>query len=265
MKIVTINGSPRRDGLTQQLIDQAIIGIESQGAQAEHIFLADYHIEPCQDCRDRTCWSGGECRFSDDLPGLNAKLDAADGIVLGAPVYYLDINGITKNFLDRTRPQNLNGKPAMGIAVAGGTGKGLTSALKSIYYYFFCVGLRGSNPLPVSRFNFARALAEAKQKAADLVEKAKDRKPFRNLAEKFVWHRNIRFMDFDIIDENLYLAGLVIENTHPKSEKGKKDLQEAMREYQQAVEFITQGKKDEAAKYIEAAYVHGTTVWNEGH
>jgi len=87
-------------------------------------------------------------------------VDAADAYVLGAPVYYLDVNGLTKDFMDVISMPNSNGRPALGIVMAGGTGKGLTSALKSIYYFFF-KGLRGIDPLQVSRFNFDQALEEA--------------------------------------------------------------------------------------------------------
>ena len=58
-------------------------------------------------------------------------------IVLAAPVYWGDINGMTKTFLDTVRISNCSGKLAMGIAIAGGTGKGLTSGVQTIYRFFF--------------------------------------------------------------------------------------------------------------------------------
>ena len=266
MKIIAINGSPHRNGLTQGLLDQATKGASSQGSEVEKWFLADYHIEPCQACRGSNCWTTGRCtRFEDDLPRLNEELDKAGGLIIGAPVYYLNINAISKNFLDRTRLLNANGKPAMGIAVAGGSGKGLTSALKSLYYYFFCVNLRGIHPLPVSRFNFEEALKEAYEGGVEVARKASKVEPFTGLADRLVWHRNIKFMDFDIIDENLYLDQLIIENTKPSDEEGKKELEIAKSEYEIASKLVQQGKKDESAPHIERAYIHGTRAWNSAH
>jgi len=266
VKIIAINGSPHRNGLTQQLLDQAVEGAESQGLEVERWFLADYHIEPCQACRGSNCWTTGKCtKFEDDLPKLNEELDRAYGLIFGAPVYYLDMNAIPKNFLDRTRLLNANGKPAMGIAVAGGSGKGLTSALKSLYYYFFCVSLRGIHPLPVCRFNFEVALKEAYEGGVEVARKASQVEPFSGLADRFVWHRNTKFMDFDIIDENLYLDQLIIENTKPSDEFGRKELEIAKNEYEIASELVQQGRKDEAAPHIEKAYIHGSTAWNSVH
>jgi len=85
-------------------------------------------------------------REPQEAPGKLAKsIDKADAYVLGTRVYYLDLNGLTKDFMHVVSMANSNGKPALGIVMARGTGKGLTSALKSIF--FFCKGLRGINSL----------------------------------------------------------------------------------------------------------------------
>jgi len=147
MKALGILGTPHKNGRTNRLITRAVEGSEDAGGHTEIIYSIDYDIPQCSD----------DHKTSEEL---NKVVDAADAYVLGAPVYYLDVNRLTKDFMDVISMPNSNGRPALGIGMAGGTGKGLTSALKSIYYFFFCKGLRGIDPLPVSRFNFDQALEE---------------------------------------------------------------------------------------------------------
>ena len=51
---------------------------------------------------------------------LNRLCEEADALVIGAPVYYGDINGLTKDFMDTVRISNANGKYGLGISIAGG-------------------------------------------------------------------------------------------------------------------------------------------------
>ena len=185
---------------------------------------------------------------------LSETVDKADAYVLGVPVYYLDINGLTKDFMDVVDMPNSNGKPALGIAMAGGTGKGLTSALKSIYYFFFCKGLRGTNPLPVSRFNYDKALNEAYDSGKLLARL--EGKPFKDtkiewdLTERISYHFSLRFMNYDVVDEILLLAEQLME----VSKKKGMNIEKAKMEYGKAKEPIFQGRKDKSIKHAVKAY-----------
>ena len=242
VKVLGIVGSPHKDGRTSKLVTRAIEGSKEVGAETGIIYLIDYDIPQ---------WSEDHKKAPGELSEI---VDKADAYVLGAPVYYLDINGLTKDFMDVVSMPNCNGKPALGIAMAGGTGKGLTSALKSIYYFFFCKGLRGINPLPVSRFNYDKASKEAYDSGKLLVEL--ERKPFKDtriewdLTERISYHYGLRFMNYDVVDEILLLADQLIEIS---VEKGT-NIEKAKMEYQKAKKLIYQGRKDKSIKHAVKAY-----------
>lgn len=261
-KVLGIVGSPRRGGLTGSLVNEALRGVESAGVETEVIYLIDRNIEPCLDCRGKTCWTTGSCRFGDDSVALNRELDLCSGVVLAAPVYYLNVNGLTQKFMEKTRVRDVNGKPAFGIAVAGGTGKGLISALQSIYRFLTIVGFRGIDPLPVSRFNAQRALERAYLTGRRLGELARGpRSPFKDLAERIAWYASLEYMGFDIVDENLFLARLVLENAAPSSEADEALLREARLECSRAERLVGEGRRAEAVEHIIAAYDRGVQVW----
>lgn len=242
MKALGIVGSPHKDGRTNKLVTRALEGSQEAGGQTEIIYLVDYEIPQ---------WSEGSRKAPEELDDV---VDGADAYVLGAPVYYLDVNGLTKDFMDVISMPNSNGKPALGIAMAGGTGKGLTSALKSIYYFFFCRGLRGINPLPVSRFNLDKALGQAYDSGKELARLS--RRPFGkkkiewNLTERISYHFGLPFVNYDIVDEILLLAEQLMEIS---SSKGL-NIEEAEMEYRKAKELIEQGRKTESIKHAVKAY-----------
>jgi len=242
MKVLGIVGSPRRGGRTNKLVTRALEGSQKAGAQTEITYLVDYEIPQ---------WSEGGRKAPEEL---NEVVDGADAYVLGAPVYYLDVNGLAKDFMDVISMPNSNGKPALGISMAGGTGKGLTSALKSIYYFFFCKGLRGINPLPVSRFNFGQALTEAYDSGKELSRLS--RRPFGktkiewNLTERISHHLGLPFMNYDIVDEILLLA----EQLMDISEKKGLSIEEARSDFQKAEELIDQGRKTHSVVHAVKAY-----------
>lgn len=235
MKVLGIVGSPHKDGLTNQLVNKALEGAKSVGAQTKIVHLVEYEIKQ---------WSDQQ---KSGPVELNEMMGEVDAFVLGAPVYYLDINGLTKDFMDTVEVSDADGKPALGIAMAGGTGKGLTSALKSIYYFFFCKGLRGIDPLPVSRFSFDRALEEAYASGQKLAELSKERRPFKDLTERIVYHYGLKYMNYDIVDEILLLTEQLIEI----SKKSKALLEKAKSEYEEARRLINQGRKVEAVEHCK--------------
>jgi len=249
-KVLGIVGSPHKDGRTNKLVTRAIEGSKEAGADTEIIYLIDYDIPQ---------WTSRKVRLPEEL---KESMDKADSYVLGAPVYILDINGLTKDFIDvvLNSKADLNGKPALGIAMAGGGG-GATLALRSIYYFFHAFGLRGISPLPVSRFNYDKALKEAYESGKHLVEL--ERKPFMkmfynyeeeeralSLAERVSYHSNLPFIDYNLVDEILWLAEQVMEIS---KEKGI-SIAKAEMEYEKAKELIRQGRKDESIKHAARAY-----------
>ncbi|CEP66114.1 Flavoprotein-like [Moorella glycerini] len=99
MKAVGFVGSPRRGGNTEILVEQVLAGAAASGAKTAIYHLNELHIRGCQGCN--YCQEHGYCRQEDDMTILYEQLKAADGIVLGSPIYMGYLTAQTKLFLDR--------------------------------------------------------------------------------------------------------------------------------------------------------------------
>jgi multimeric flavodoxin WrbA len=146
MKVLGIQSSPNLDGLTCEMAEACLEGAKSAGADVELVHLNKLRIEACR-AHDRgwgTCREEGICMINDDFQGLREKIQKADALVFSTPVYFGDISESAKCFLDRwrrcerenTNQQYLKGKLVMGIANAGGGGRGAITALHSLETYF---------------------------------------------------------------------------------------------------------------------------------
>jgi multimeric flavodoxin WrbA len=99
MNILLFNGSPRKRGNTDLLLEQIEAGIHRAGYMAEHINLAHLVIHPCTGCGH--CETEGQCIFKDDMTALYEKIDTANRIVIGSPIYFYGVTAQTKAFIDR--------------------------------------------------------------------------------------------------------------------------------------------------------------------
>jgi multimeric flavodoxin WrbA len=137
MRILAVSGSPRKGGNTEILLNEALDGAKTEGAEVELYRLSDKDIKPCDGCW--TCMKEGQCHIKDDMQELYEKFFAADGIIIGTPIYYYAMTAQTKTMIDRSMPmghskRNLANKIG-GVIVVGGS-LGLVDALKDIYFYF---------------------------------------------------------------------------------------------------------------------------------
>lgn len=104
MKVLAFNGSPRKKWNTATLLNQALEGAASKGAQTELIHLYDLNYKGCISCfacKTRTGQSYGRCPIQDDLAPVFRKVEAADAIILGSPIYLGRVTGEMASFLDR--------------------------------------------------------------------------------------------------------------------------------------------------------------------
>lgn len=102
MKVIAINGSARSTGNTATALDTVCGVLEHQGIATERLEIGRGAVHGCIACGVCMEKKNRRCIFNDDL--LNENLDrlfAADGLVVGSPVYYAGINGALKSFLDR--------------------------------------------------------------------------------------------------------------------------------------------------------------------
>ena len=100
MKILAIHGSPRTiRSTTRKLAGFVLEGAAVAGAETEMIDLAEYRVTPCTACE--VCSLNGICVNDDDVPSLLIRMQEADGIIFGSPVYIDNISGQMKVFFDR--------------------------------------------------------------------------------------------------------------------------------------------------------------------
>jgi multimeric flavodoxin WrbA len=129
--------SSRKGGNTEILVREALSGAEECGAEIELLTIGGMDIKPCDGCS--ACERTGACHIKDDMQVIYEKMLAADGIILGTPVYFWTISGQAKVLIDRTialrHPRlMLANKVAGAVAVAGRDGT--VSALNVFQRYF---------------------------------------------------------------------------------------------------------------------------------
>jgi NAD(P)H-dependent FMN reductase len=98
--VLGIVGSARRWGNSELLVRQALQGAQAEGATASLLRLTDLHLEACTGCL--ACAIGDKpCRVKDDMSWLVETIQAAQGLVLAAPTYFLGLAATVKQVLDR--------------------------------------------------------------------------------------------------------------------------------------------------------------------
>lgn len=109
MKILALIGSPRKRSNTDTLVEQILKGCKTKGHTVEKLYLYDYEIAPCIDCRN--CKKGDYvCTINDGMREIYPKMEEADIIIFGTPIYWYGPTGKMKLFIDRMRPYIANGK-----------------------------------------------------------------------------------------------------------------------------------------------------------
>ena len=102
-KIYAVNGSPRKNGNTAQLLQKALEGAASAGAEVKLIQLADLNFSGCRSCFacKKLANPSSSCILKDDLAETLKELLHADGIIMGSPIYFGAETGLYRNFLER--------------------------------------------------------------------------------------------------------------------------------------------------------------------
>ena len=99
MKVLLINGSPRRNGCTFTALSEVEKTLHREGIETELVQLGAKAVQGCIACG--RCKTLGRCVCDDLVNETAPKLEAADGLVVGSPVYYASANGSLIAFLDR--------------------------------------------------------------------------------------------------------------------------------------------------------------------
>ena len=102
MKILAINGSHRPGKNTAAMLNIVLEEIKADGFSTELLELYEYNIKLCKSCNK--CLAKPECAIKDDdMALIGEKMVNADAIIFGSPVYFGNVTGIFKIFIDRTR------------------------------------------------------------------------------------------------------------------------------------------------------------------
>ena len=135
MKILLINGSPKRGGNTFIALSEVAKTLESEGVDTEIIHVGHKDIHGCIACRK--CEELGKCVFDDLVNEVNKKFETADGIVIGSPVYYASPAGTLISFLDRLfYSASFDKSMKVGAAVAVARRGGTTATFDVLNKYF---------------------------------------------------------------------------------------------------------------------------------
>jgi multimeric flavodoxin WrbA len=92
-------GSPRIKGNTDVLLDQALEGARSQGAEVEKIIIDKLNIAPCREYYG--CARDGNCVIRDDMDDIYPKLLDADAIIVASPIFFYGVSAQLKALIDR--------------------------------------------------------------------------------------------------------------------------------------------------------------------
>ena len=116
---------------------EALAAARESGAETELLRIPAMQIAPCDGCM--TCHQSGECKIKDDMQKVYGKMLAADGIILGSPVYFWSVSSQTKALMDRTYAlrypnHRLNNKVGGAIVATGR--RGSVTALSIINNFF---------------------------------------------------------------------------------------------------------------------------------
>jgi multimeric flavodoxin WrbA len=219
--VLGLVGSPNREGRTYQLVKAALEGAAKRGASTELVLMADHVVAACKECLPWVCKDNLKCTYEDGaFEYLSQKILSCGALILGTPVYWWDTSGlvrylILKMFRVYARSAPLQGLPAFGLAIAGGTGNGLVSGLRPVYHFFQVMQMRAIEPFPVTRFNFDAALERAGKLGEEIAPMANQRHPYSNLEERLLSYDALPYLGLNRAAERRLLADLAIQASPP--------------------------------------------------
>ena len=139
-KVLLLNGSPRANGCTATALKEAAKTLQADGIETEIINVGKEDIHGCIACG--FCEKNSRCVFNDLVNEVSAKLEKADGLIVGSPVYYSSPNGTIISFMDRlfySAPYDMHMK--VGAAVVSARRGGNTASFDVLNKYFSISGM----------------------------------------------------------------------------------------------------------------------------
>lgn len=181
MKVIGIVGSPRAKGNTEYLVNEALSLLKKEGIDVEMIKLCEKNVAPCEACI--ACGALKNCKIEDDFQEIFSKIEEADGIIVGSPVYYGSATPQIMSLLDRAafismqRGGSLRHKAGAAIAVARRAGANFTFAQLNYFFLYNEMIVPGSTSWNVA---YAQGLEDVKKDEEGL-------QTIRNMAANMAW------------------------------------------------------------------------------
>ena len=140
MKVLMVNGSPHANGNTAAALDEMKRIFEEEGIEVDYMHIGQMDIRSCVGCYH--CYQTGKCVFDDAVNEAAVKLQEADGMVVGTPVYYAAANPTLTAFLTRLfYSSHFSKQMKVGAGVAVARRGGLTSTFDELNKFFTISGM----------------------------------------------------------------------------------------------------------------------------
>ena len=140
MRVLMINGSPRKNGNTSIALAEMERIFQEEGMETQVVQVGNQNIRGCIACL--SCKQKGKCVFDDLVNQIAPQFEAADGLVIASPVYYASANGGLISFLDRLFYSTLFDKTMkVGAAVAVARRGGNSATYDELNKYFAISGM----------------------------------------------------------------------------------------------------------------------------
>ena len=140
MKVLMINGSPRKDGNTSVALKELEKTFLEEGVEVETVQIGMQNVRGCIACG--TCMEQGKCVFDDVVNELAPKFEAADGLIVASPVYYASANATLIACLDRLfYSTHFDKTMKVGASVAVARRGGCSATYDELNKYFTIAGM----------------------------------------------------------------------------------------------------------------------------
>ena len=181
MKVLLINGSPRKQGNTFVALSEAAKTLQQQGIETEIVQIGVKPVRGCIACGQCKVKQLGRCVFDDDVCNrISEKLDTADALIVGSPVYYGQPNGSVLSLIQRmffSAGEKFVNKPAAAVCVC--RRGGATAALQTMNMPFQMMNM----PIVTSQYWNIVYGREEGQAALD----AEGMQTMRTMASNMAW------------------------------------------------------------------------------